>query len=452
MIGLKKIVSKLSGQNQRTALIRKNIFASFFIKAWMGVVQLLMVPLTLHCLGVYENGIWLTISSMLIWVDNLDIGLGNGLRNKLAEYLAVGNREKARQAVSSTFFMLLALFVPFTIFVNLWIWTADTYAFFNVDPAVVGNFNTVLCVAAVLVCSTFVFKFIGNFYMALQMPAVNNLLIAAGQTLSLAGTLAVYLSGSRSLLLIALVNTLSPFLVYLASYPITFFRKYAFLRPSIRCVDVRSMIDLASMGVKFFVLQVSGIILFMTTNIIISRFFSPEMVTPYQIAYRYFSLLLLFFSIICVPYWSATTDAYKRGDFDWIRRAGRTLNRVTAGIVLLALVLVLISRPIYKVWIGDAEAVPLGITVGVALYILTLVVSTRYSYILNGFGALRLQLIMTVTAAVVYIPLAVLVCRWSPRMESLLVVMCAVNLPGLVVNVVQYRKILRRTASGIWLR
>ena len=64
-----KILSRmLQSSSGRTGLIKKNILASFFVKGWLIVVQLLMVPLTLHCLGVYENGIWLTISSMLVWI------------------------------------------------------------------------------------------------------------------------------------------------------------------------------------------------------------------------------------------------------------------------------------------------------------------------------------------------------------------------------------------------
>ena len=106
------------GGDKRSALIRKNILASFFIKGWVALVQFLMVPLTLHCLGAYENGILLTISSMLLWVDNLDIGLGNGLRNRLAECLALNDMKGAKSVVSSTFFMLIVLFIPIIILVN----------------------------------------------------------------------------------------------------------------------------------------------------------------------------------------------------------------------------------------------------------------------------------------------------------------------------------------------
>ena len=49
---------------QRTNLLIKNVFFSFFIKGWSAVVVLLMVPLTLECLGSYQNGVWLTISRL----------------------------------------------------------------------------------------------------------------------------------------------------------------------------------------------------------------------------------------------------------------------------------------------------------------------------------------------------------------------------------------------------
>ena len=66
---------------RRSSLLQKNILASFLIKGWSAVIVFLLTPVTLKCLGDYTNGVWLTISSVMLWIDNLDIGLGNGLRN-----------------------------------------------------------------------------------------------------------------------------------------------------------------------------------------------------------------------------------------------------------------------------------------------------------------------------------------------------------------------------------
>lgn len=446
------MLQRLWGNNPRTILIRKNIAASLLIKGWSTIVLFALVPLTLRCLGVYENGVWLTISSMLVWIDNLDVGLGNGLRNKLAESLAMNDREKARRAVSSTFFMLVIVILPACLLFNALVWSTDIYTFLNVEPSIIGNLRTVLSVAISLVCATFVFKFIGNFYMGLQMPAVNNLLVTIGQTLMLGGTATLYLYNVHSLLAVTLVNTASPLLVYFISWPFTFRGKYGDLCPSLRCVGRDMVKELFSMGIKFFVLQLAGMVLFMSSNVIISYSFSPQMVTPYQIAYRYFCVAQLLFNIICMPYWSATTDAYRRGDMEWIRRSGRTLDKqmlIITGVVVLLLTL---SQPIFALWIGRDVEIPMCMTALVGLYMLTMLISVRYSYIINGIGALHLQLVMTVGAAIVYVPLAIGVSRISGNILCLLVVMSLVNLPGLTVNIIQYYKILRGTAHGIWIK
>ena len=389
---------------------------------------------------------------MLIWIDNLDIGLANGLRNKLAVHLALGEKIEAQKTVSSTFYMLVLLFIPIIFLINIWIFCVDTYQFFNVDSDIVNNLNVILHVSAILVCTTFIFKFIGNFYMALQLPAINNALNTLGQTIALLGVVVLYVTGIHSLLCVALINTISPLIVYVVAYPITFYKKYPDLCPHISMVSKSSMKSLATTGIKFFVLQIAGVVLFMSTNILISRFFSPELVTPYQIAYRYFMVLQLIFVIICAPYWTATTDAYKKNDFEWIKKSNKLLDKMMTSLFIIAFFMVIFARPIYTIWIGDANAVSLPMTVIVAVYVMILVASMRYSYILNGFGTLRLQLIMTIIAAVLYIPLATLVCSYKNNLNYLLYVMCAVNLPGLLVNIVQYYKIVNRRAKGIWLK
>ncbi len=446
-----KIISKIfSSSDRRTSLIKKNIAASFLIKGWSIIVQLLMVPLTLCCLGIYENGLWLTVSSILLWIDNMDVGLGNGLRNKLAEYMAHGEREKARSAVSSTFFMLFVIVIPIVIIGIVSVCLLDVYSIFNVDGDIVGNLREVISVSLIFACLTFIFKCIGNIYTGLQLAAVNNLLISLGHTLALIATFVVYRAGIHSLMLIAVINTASPLLVYLCAYPWTFFIRYPYLRPQLSMVR-RSMVkSLLNTGVQFFVLQLSGIVLFLSSNIIISNIFTPSMVTPFQIAYRYFNVITLLFTILCVPYWSATTDAYQRGDFDWIKRSCHTLNKMMFGLMGILLLMIAASHIVFHFWIGDGVTVSWAVTLLVALYVAILVCSTRYSFILNGIGVLRLQIIVTLTATILYVPIALYVGRKTGSFECLLIVMCLINTPGLIVNAVQHHKIINRKATGIW--
>lgn len=452
MKGIENILSFFSKGSKRSILIKKNIIASFLIKGWSALVQFLLVPLTLACLGEYENGVWLTISSVLLWINNLDIGLGNGLRNKLAVYMARGDNDKAREMVSSTFIMLCIIITPVLIILLLFEVYSDNYRLFNVDIGLIGNLDIVLYVATIMVCATFIFKFIGNFYMGLQLPSVNNFIGSIGSTLALLGTYIIYLSGNRSLLLVASVNLSAPLLVYLLAFPITFMGKYKFLSPSLKYINKSSIRELFSIGFKFFALQIPAVLLFFTSNILISKLFNPALVTPYQIAYRYFVMTMTLFSIICVPYWTATTDAYEKRDFEWIRRANCTLNRFVLLLFFIIVCMILLSKPVYSVWIGDNSDVPFSMTVIAGLYQFLLIYSMRYSYVLNGIGALRLQLIFTILAAAIYIPLATLVCHLTHDINYLLLLMCVVHVPGFVVNIIQYHKIMNGTAKGIWIK
>jgi len=435
----------------RSRYLFANIAASFLIKGWSAVVVLLMVPATLHCLGDYQNGIWLTISSLLLWIDNMDIGLGNGLRNKVAEYMAHGETERTRRLISSTFAMLTCIIIPVLLILLLLIALSDPYGVLNAEPEKVSHLDQVLMVTVTLVCTSFIFKLIGNFYMGIQLPAVSNLLIALGQTLALVGTYIVLWSGSHSLMHIALVNTAAPLLVYLIAYPITFYYKYPQLRPALSLINQKEAKGVVNMGVQFFIMQISSVVLFMTSNLLISKLFTPAMVTPYQITYRYLSVLLVVFTVICMPFWNTTTDAYERNDMEWIRQATRKLRLMTIGILMMMVVMVVISPWVYDIWIGNIT-IDIKMSIVMAAYIFILIYSMRYSYFINGIGKLRLQLIFTASAAIIFIPLAYLTTQWSHDIIWFMIVMCLVNIPGMIVNRIQFHKLINGKATGIWAK
>ncbi len=444
-------MEKIDNGEKRTRLLKKNIILSFLMKGWAGVVQLLMVPLTIICLGDYKNGVWLTISSFLLYTDSLDIGLGNGLRNKLAAYWAKGDMEKARQSVSSTFYMLILIMLPIAITLLILINTIDLYSLTNVKPQVIDNLREIYSISTILVCAHFVIKFIGNIYLGLQLPAVNNLLVVGGQTLAL--VLVFVLSRQKGmdnmLLWVAIANTLSPLIIYLIAYPITFYKKFPELRPSLKYFRKEMVGELLGLGFQFFILQIAGIIIFASSNFVISKVLSPAQVTPYQVAYRYFSLTMMIFTVIGVPFWSATTDAYERGDIDWIKKSMKRLHMILIAIFLALVLMVAVANFVYRIWVGSEIVVPMSLTIGMALYLLIVITSLCYSYFLNGFGYLRLQLITTIISAIIYIPLAItLGHRFGTT--GIVAALCLMNTPGVIVNMMQYNKIVNNKACGIW--
>lgn len=434
--------------DERSALVRKNILGSFLVKGWNCLVQFLLVPLTLLCLDKYEYGIWLTVSSILLWIDQFDIGLGNGLRNKLAESLAVGDRMRAKRIVSTTFVMLILIVIPLFLLAVLVIENTDCYHLLNVNPTVVHSLNGILLASLGLVCATFVFKFIGNVYLGLQLPAVNNLIIAAGQTVALGGVAVLGLLGSHSLLHVALVYTASPLLVYLLSFPMTFTR-YKYLRPSFALFDRQELHGLFTLGIKFFLVQVSGLVIFATSNILISNLLSPAEVTPYQVSYRYFSLSVMLFAIIAAPLWTATTDAYAKNDWPWIERTMGLMRRVMAAFGLLLVVMSAVATPVYRLWVGSDIVIPTTLSVLMAIYMGVLIYSTCYSNILFGIGKIRLITAVTLIEALIFIPMA-LFSGHHLGLNGIVIALISVNILCAVCNRIQYRKLAKGTANGVW--
>lgn len=435
--------------NARTVKARKNVLASIALKGIDGLIYLLFVPVTLGYLKPYEYGVWLTLNSILVWIDSFDVGLGNGMRNKLAQAMAADDKEKGKIYVSTTFFMLIILMGILILagtaaepFVN---W----YSVLSTTPSEVGSLDKIVYLTFLIYCLNFIFKFIGNVYLAAQLPAVNNFFVTAGHLIALAVIYILTKTTSGSLLLVAVIYCASPLVVYVLAYPVTFLKIFPYLSPNIKYFRKKYLGDLFNIGILFFILQLSGILLFSLANLLISHIFGPEQVTPYNIAYRYYSLVPMLMALIVAPMWSATTDAYERGEIEWIRNTMKRIRKILVMAILILVVMTVASEWVYKIWVGEEVEIGFSLSFWMALYTAILIVSLAYSNFLNGLGKLRLQTINTVIVALLFYP----VCRilgLEYGVPGVLMGMCILNFSGLILNVIQFHKVIEGKARGIW--
>lgn len=437
--------------DKRTVKAKKNILASIILKGIDSLVYLLLVPVTLGYLNSYEYGIWLTLNSILMWINSFDIGLGNGMRNRLAEAVAKNDYTLGRIYVSTTFFMLIFLMGGLILVGTLFEPFINWYDILNTTPNQVSHLKEIVYVSFLIFCLNFIFKFIGNVYLAMQLPAVNNAMNVSGHVLSLLIIFILTKTTAGSLFWVAVTYSASPLLIYLIAYPVTFFKIFPKFRPSFKLFRKEYLKDLLAIGVQFFLLQLSGILLFAFANLLISHMFGPENVTPYNIAYRYFSLVPMAMNIILAPMWSATTDAYAKGDIDWIKRTIRHIIKIVSLLTVLIAVMVVISNLVYKIWIGNEVLIPFGITCSMGIYIAILIWSLVFSNFLNGLGKLRLQTINTVVVALLFVPICYIL-GLQYGIIGVMAGMSILNLSGLFLNIIQFYKVIEYKASGIWAK
>lgn len=434
--------------DERSLKAIKNVMASILFKGGSILISLILVPLTLSYLNSYEYGVWLTLSSVLTWVYVLDIGLGNGLRNKLVEALALNDRKLARVYVSTTFFSLLLIVVGLYLFFLILQPWLDWATILNVDAGKIQNINYIVKIVFAFFCASFILKTIGNIYMAYQRPAINDLLSLLGSALSLLLIYLCTLFSSGSLERVAVIYSASPMVVFLIAYPITF-TKYKDIKPSFSFVKFGYFRHLLSLGIQFFVIQISYLILFMTSNFVISHLFGPEEVTPYNIAFKYFSLVTMSFSIILSPIWSAITDAYVINDMVWVQRTMKKLLRLWVLFALLTVAMVVISPIIYTIWVGGEIKIPFTLSVVCGIYACISNWNNIFAFAINGIGKIRLQLYSSIASGILFLPLAFYYGNLL-GLSGLMVAMCICLLISSICFPIQYWKIMNNRATGIW--
>ncbi len=442
-------LGRILGADKRTRNANINVFYSLGIKGIDALVQFLLVPVTLGFLNPYEYGIWLTLNSILVWINSFDIGLGNGLRNQLAEAVAKKDILRARSLVSTAFGMIAILMLVIFVVGSVILLNCNWYSILNADISTVPNLPKVVYVSFALFCVNFMVKFVGNVYLAMQMPAVNNFLVTCGHVLSLLSIWILTMITDGSLLKVAFAFSLSPVIVYIVAYPITFYWVYKYLKPSFELFNKNYLYSLFNVGILFFVLQISGVVLFAMSNVILSNLFGPESVTSYNISHRYFSIANMTMAIVMSPMWSAVTDANAKGEIEWIRRSLKKTDFIILSLSVMIVIMFLISPYIYKIWIGSTVEIPFLLSFLMGIYTIIIISSTAYSYFLNGLGKLKVQTVTTVTVAVIFVPVVFSLGKlWG--IYGVVMGMCFINSLGAILNRYQVNLLLEGKANGIW--
>lgn len=446
-----QIRKKFIGTDSRSKKMYKNTVAMIGIRGVSMILTLISAPIMLHHVDRADYGVLLTLTSIVGWVGYMDVGLGNGLRNKLPEFLAKGDFHSAKKIVSSCY-VTLAIYVALIIVIFLIVSPfIDWLGVLNSPTSDAGEIRGLTNVVFIAFCIQFLFGLINSILFAYQMPAFQSLFTFVGQFVALiALVIQVYVFDVTSVLQIGAVNSIIPPLVLFLGSIGLFRTKLKDIAPSFKLFEFKSVGSILSLGLKFFVLQMITIVLFQANSIIIARVVSPEAVVEYNLAFKYVSLLTMIFTIVITPVWSATTDAYVRKDFEWINKTLSFSRKVCIASVFIGVLMVLASKFVYGMWLGRGSIDISYSTTGlIFLYISFEMLYKVYGTIINGTGKVFAQMILTGIIAIIYIPLAIFLANLCGLSGVLIanVIVFALNYAW---SKLQCNKLINQTATGIW--
>ena len=443
-------IKALSGGDSRTTLLKKNIAGTLILKGVSILISFLMVPLTIDFVDPTQYGIWLTLSSLLVWFYFFDIGLTNGFRNRFAEAKAKGDVTLARTFVSTTYAALIFMTVLMLVIVLPVNHFLDWSKILNISESYSSELSKVFIVLIICLALNIISQVFSTMTIADQRPFISSLIGVIGQTASLAAILAVTLTTDHGNLLdLAYILSAAPVLVLIIASIILFATRYKEYAPAFRYIQTRYIKDILGIGGKFFIITTSMLFIFQLMNVIINRVLGPYAVTEYNIAFKYFNMLYMIAVIIINPFWSAFTDAYNRKDFPWMRRMLHRLEQFGLLSILAIVIMYFCADYFYMAWVKEMVTVSTAVNVSVALYTLVLLWANIYMYLINGIGTVRLQLIIYLTFAIIAYPSMTVMCRFF-GIPGLLVVPIIVYILQAIAGRIQISKLLASKANGIW--
>lgn len=438
--------------HERTVRAKKNVLLSLIFKLAGVIIGFSYFPLSLSYLDTVKFGIFLTMASMIDWFAELDVGIGNGLINRLGEAVADGDDERGRGYVSTAYFFVGSIFSGVTILVAVVSYFLPWSDWLKADPAM----NSEIAILAVLMFVAFAIRFVSSlifqvFYATQQSGMVNLFSLLNKLAFLFVIIYLLYFTTEGSLLNYGIAKTFTFAFIPLIGSIIYFRTTFKRFRPSFRYVKKEYFKDLFSLGLQFFVIKISMVIIFTTNNFLIARFASVEEVPEYEAAYKLFSVFLMLFVILTNQYWSANIEAYRKGELDWMKKTLKNLRKVWLATISLTILLIPASSFLYEIWLQDKILIPVMLTVAVAVSISTTNWVNLHNLVLNGTGKIRLQMMIWIIACFLNIPLSILFAVGF-GFGTIGVVMGTIVslLPMAVFSPLQVRKILNQTDTGIW--
>lgn len=380
--------------------INKNIALGLVYKPLSMLLSYLYIPVALAYLGDEKYGVWATVLSVLSWISLFDIGIGNGLRNKLAENLKNYDSLKTRKYVSSAYIMLTIIVMILMIVTVSLFSLVNWKSFFKVEANFSDNLTIVMNISIICMCVSFVMEICKSVYLALQKNHITNLMGLVQQALMLFSVVILKKYTNGNLVFVAIAYGISNLVVELF-FTLKLFKYNRDFIPKVKYFSREEAKDTTGLGIQFFIIQIAAMILYATDNIIITQICGPVQVTPYTTANKLFSMITAVFSIMIAPYWSAITVRKVAGDISGIKKAEKKMLRLWKMATIGCIFLIIVFKPVVHIWLQRDMTFQQGLIPLMAVYAIVYMWNAVYSQIGNGLSLMKVSVIIAIIQSIV---------------------------------------------------
>ncbi|MEG0409161.1 MAG: hypothetical protein RR623_09835 [Bacilli bacterium] len=320
-------------KNEKDKVILYNVIGAFAIKGVALSISIFSMPLYISYFNnEFVLGLWFTILSVLSWIFNFDLGLGNGLRNNLVELLILKDKNEIKKHISSSYF-IISIAALITIIIGTIIFLFfNLNNMFNISESLISSKYLLMSIMILFVGTiiSFILKLINSILYALQRSAINDLILLISNAIPI--IFIIFFKSTNieyKLIVLSIVYVISICMPLIIATIVVFKTKplnQCF--PRIKYFSKTIAKKVFTLGSTFFIVQIAFMLITATNEMIISNFFSPTYVVEYQIYNKLFTLIGSFILIGLTPIWSGVTKAFAQGDYNWIVKINKLLIMV----------------------------------------------------------------------------------------------------------------------------
>lgn len=389
----------------RTLNYRREVKLSLVMRLLGVGMSFATTAVLLRAMSLEHYGVWSLLISVQAWIGLFDLGIGNGLRTRVAENLAHGRMREAARLIGVGYLFSVIIFVALVAAIVPLVLTVDWQALLNVTSIAAAELRLAVGLTAVLTSVIFVTNLINPVAAAIQRTSYTAVVGGVNATVFTALALFMHLSGLASVLtILVLQGTIT--VVINIGFTIWFYRKRPELTPTVT-LNLRGTRDIVLLNGGFFVVQAAMLVLYSTDRFLIVGLLGPQEVAQYDIVFKLFSLYITIHLMIGSPLWSAYTEAHQRGEYEWISRTIRTQIKVFVLLSVGCVALVFLSKPILNFWTGDTVTPDAGLASLMAIFAVLTMWNNTFGVVLNGMAQVRIQIFAATIGAVSNIPLSI---------------------------------------------
>jgi len=252
-------------------------------------------------------------------------------------------------------------------------------------------------------------KLINSIFLADQKPALSSLIDCTGVLCSLLLLFLLRRNLDGDLFNLSLIITVPTLLISVIVSIYAFNTKYALLKPSLKFYNKEVSNKLLNLGVRFFLIQLSALIILQGSNIIILKFVGPEDVSVFSLVYKYFNVIVTIFTLILTPYWSFFTDSYAKDNYKQLKHGFIQLFISWIGVSIIGVVMWIILPFSFRIWLNQELPIPSFLPLSLLLFSVFSNLGSIFIYFLNGTSRyLNLQLVIVLVFAILLYPVSTL--------------------------------------------